>query len=124
MALEIVEQAARTDVGRQRSANEDAFVASPPFFAVADGMGGANAGEVASRVAADTFGSGRTDDASPERRLVGIAREANRRIYELAASDESRRGMGTTLTAAMVSGEEVSLGHVGDSRAYRLREGR
>src|SRR5919204_5220071 len=101
MALEILEQAARTDVGRQRSANEDAFVASPPFFAVADGMGGANAGEVASQVATDAFTAGTDEEASPERRLEQIAREANRRIYELAARDESRRGMGTTLTAAM-----------------------
>src|SRR4029453_19193690 len=58
-----------------------------------------------------------------ERLLEAIARSANKRIYELAARDESRRGMGTTLTAAMVSGSEVSLGHVGDSRAYRLRDG-
>src|SRR5919198_185693 len=51
-----------------------------------------------------------------------IARAANKRIYDLAAADESRRGMGTTLTAAMVVGGEVSIGHVGDSRAYRLRD--
>ena len=56
MALRIVEQAGRTDVGRQRSANEDALVLSPPFFAVADGMGGARAGEVASSLAAGVFG--------------------------------------------------------------------
>jgi serine/threonine protein phosphatase PrpC len=123
MALTIVEQAARTDVGRQRSANEDSFVASPPFFAVADGMGGANAGEVASRLAAEAFGTGAGEDAPPERQLERIAREANRRIYELAARDAARRGMGTTLTAAMVSDSEVSIGHVGDSRAYRLRDG-
>src|SRR4029453_12212215 len=59
-----------------------------------------------------------------ERLLEAIARSANKRIYELAAADESRRGMGTTLTAAMVVGDEVSLGHVGDSRAYRLRDGK
>ena len=123
MALRVVEQAGRTDVGRQRNANEDALVVRPPFFAVADGMGGAKAGEVASAIAAEAFeGAGRSGEA-PEAQLTGIAREANRRIYELAATDESHRGMGTTLTAAMVHGEEVSLGHVGDSRAYRLRDG-
>jgi len=123
VALRVVEQAGRTDVGRQRNANEDALVVRPPFFAVADGMGGAKAGEVASAIAAEAFeGAGRSGEA-PEAQLTGIAREANRRIYELAATDESHRGMGTTLTAAMVHGEEVSLGHVGDSRAYRLRDG-
>jgi PPM family protein phosphatase len=123
VALRIIEQAGRTDRGRQRSANEDALVLQPPYFGVADGMGGAKAGEVASKVAADAFGETREADAPPERLLEGIARAANRRIYELATRDESRRGMGTTFTAAMVSEGGVSLGHVGDSRAYRLRDG-
>ena len=124
MAIRIAEQAGRTDVGRQRSANEDTLVLSPPFFGVADGMGGARAGEVASALAAGVFDEvGPTDDP-PEAELTGILKEANRRIYELAASDESHRGMGTTLTAAKVVGDEVSLGHVGDSRAYLLRDGR
>ena len=123
MALRIVEQAGTTDVGRQRETNEDALVLSPPFFAVADGMGGARAGEVASGLATEAFDGGRDPEAPPERQLTEIAREANRRIYELANRDESRRGMGTTLTAALVSGQEVSIGHVGDSRAYRLRDG-
>ncbi len=123
MALRIAEQAGRSDVGRQRSANEDSLVLRPPFFAVADGMGGAKAGEVASAIAAGAF-----DDAAPageqaEAQLTRLLREANRRIYELAVSDESRRGMGTTLTAARVDDDEISLGHVGDSRAYRLRDG-
>jgi protein phosphatase len=122
MALLIVEHIGRTDVGRQRSANEDAFVVAPPFFAVADGMGGAKAGEVASQLAADAFsGEGESGEA-PEEQLSRILREANRRIYELAATDESRRGMGTTLTAAKVHDSEVSLGHVGDSRAYLMRD--
>ena len=68
---------------------------------------------------------GRAHRTSPPRPSSrGILKEANRRIYELAASDESHRGMGTTLTAAKVVGDEVSLGHVGDSRAYLLRDGR
>ena len=123
MTLRIVEHAGRTDVGRQRSANEDDFVLAPPFFAVADGMGGAKAGEVASSMATDVFEGERDSDEPAEAQLARILREANRRIYDLAVADESHRGMGTTLTAAKVTGDEISLGHVGDSRAYRMREG-
>jgi len=123
VTLQIVEHVGRTDVGRQRSVNEDSLVLAPPFFAVADGMGGAKAGEVASAMAAETF-EGEADSGEPaEAQLTRILREANRRIYELAVSDDSHRGMGTTVTAAKVTGDEVSLGHVGDSRAYRLRDG-
>jgi PPM family protein phosphatase len=123
VALRIVDHAGRTDVGRQRSANEDTFLVEPPFFAVADGMGGAKAGEVASAMAAHAFEGERDSDEAAETQLVRILREANRRIYDLAVSDESHRGMGTTLTAAKVVDDEVSLGHVGDSRAYRMRDG-
>jgi PPM family protein phosphatase len=123
IALRIVEHAGRTDVGRQRSANEDDFVLAPPFFAVADGMGGAKAGEVASAMATEVF-EGESDSAEPaEAQLARILREANRRIYDLAVADEAHRGMGTTLTAAKITGDEISLGHVGDSRAYRMRDG-
>jgi protein phosphatase len=123
MALHIVEQAGRTDVGRQRTANEDSLVVRPPLFAVADGMGGAKAGEVASAVAVEAVEDARESSEPPEAQLAGIVRDANRRIYELAAGDESRRGMGTTLTIAKLHGDEVSVAHVGDSRAYRLRGG-
>jgi PPM family protein phosphatase len=123
MALRIVEHAGRTDVGRQRSANEDDFVLAPPFFAVADGMGGAKAGEVASAMATEGFEDERDSGEPAEVQLARILREANRRIYDLAVSDESHRGMGTTLTAAKVTGDEISIGHVGDSRAYRMRDG-
>ena len=123
MALGIVEQVGRTDVGRQRSANEDSLVLQPPFFAVADGMGGARAGEVASAIAAEAFEGATAAGEAAEAQLARILREANRRIYDLAVTDESRRGMGTTLTAAKVHDGEVSLGHVGDSRAYRMRDG-
>jgi protein phosphatase len=123
MSLQIVEQAGRSDVGRQRSANEDALVLAPPFFAVADGMGGAKAGEVASALAAGAFDGERDGGEAAEAQLTRIAREANRRIYEMAVADEAVRGMGTTLTAAKVGADEVSLGHVGDSRAYLLRDG-
>jgi len=123
MALRVVEQAGLTDVGRQREANEDNLVLAAPVFAVADGMGGARAGEVASRIAAETFRDPRDPSLTPERQLERVAQEANRRIYELALRDQSRRGMGTTLTATLVDGDAVSVGHVGDSRAYRLRAG-
>jgi protein phosphatase len=121
--LTVIEQAYKTDTGRQRHANEDSYFAKPPVFAVADGMGGAQAGEVASRIAAGAFEHGVDDDAPPEGQLKEIAQEANREIHELAQKDSSRAGMGTTLTAALVQGDEVALGHVGDSRAYVLREG-
>jgi len=121
MALRVVEQAGLTDVGRQREANEDNLVLASPVFAVADGMGGARAGEVASRIAAETFRDARDSKQTPERQLEHVVQEANRRIYELALRDRSRRGMGTTLTATLVDGDAVSIGHVGDSRAYRLR---
>jgi PPM family protein phosphatase len=123
VALRIIEQAGRTDVGRQRSANEDSLVVSPPLFAVADGMGGAKAGEVASAVAVEAVEGAKESSEPAEAQLASIVRDANRRIYDLAVADESRRGMGTTLTLAKLHDEEVSLAHVGDSRAYRLRDG-
>jgi protein phosphatase len=123
MALRVAEQAGLTDVGRQREANEDNLVVAAPVFAVADGMGGARAGEVASQIAAEAFDDPRDPAQTPEQQLERVAREANRRIYDLALRDQSRRGMGTTLTATLVDCDAVSIGHVGDSRAYRLRDG-
>jgi PPM family protein phosphatase len=121
--LRIVEQAWRSDVGRQRDVNEDDLVVRPPFFAVADGMGGAKAGEVASEIATRAFDGEAASGEPAEAQLTRILRRANQRIYELAIKDESRRGMGTTLTAAKVHGDEITLAHVGDSRAYVLRRG-
>ncbi len=121
MGLRVVEQAGLTDVGRQREANEDSLVLAPPVFAVADGMGGARAGEVASRIAAEAFDDPRDPAATPEQQLAWVAKQANRRIYDRAQRDESHRGMGTTLTSTLVADDCVSVGHVGDSRAYRLR---
>jgi protein phosphatase len=123
MTLVVAEEAYRTDTGRQRQANEDSYFARPPVFAVADGMGGAQAGEVASRIAAGAFEDGLDTDAAAEQQLEGIAREANREIHDLAQRDSSRAGMGTTLTAALVHDDDVALGHVGDSRAYVFRGG-
>src|ERR687887_1802734 len=122
MSLAIVEQASLTDVGRQRQTNEDSYLERAPLFAVADGMGGARAGEVASRIAVEEFDQPRDGASSPEEQLASIARAANRKIYDLARSDESHAGMGTTLTAVMVGENDVSIGHVGDSRAYRFRD--
>jgi PPM family protein phosphatase len=121
--LRVVEEAHRTDAGRQRHANEDAYFARAPIFAVADGMGGAQAGEVASRIAAEAFGSVDDHADAPERRLTSVVRSANEKIHELAERDASRSGMGTTLTAALIGEDEVSFAHVGDSRAYVFREG-
>jgi protein phosphatase len=121
--LKVVEQAFRTDTGRQRDANEDTYFASSPIFAVADGMGGAQAGEVASRLAAESFEAIERGSESPEAYLRAIAKTANARIHRLAESDSTRSGMGTTLTAALVEDEEVGIAHVGDSRAYLLRDG-
>jgi len=122
--LRVAEEAHKTDTGRQRQANEDSYYAKAPLFAVADGMGGAQAGEVASRIAAGAFERGpRNEAASAEGRLEEIAQQANRRIHQLAQEDSSRAGMGTTLTAALVEDDEVAFGHVGDSRAYLLRGG-
>jgi protein phosphatase len=120
--LRIVEEAARTDTGRQRHANEDSYYAQSPIYVVADGMGGAQAGEVASRIAADAFDED-MGDGNPEEQLAARAREANRRIFDLAREDASRSGMGTTLTGALLSSDEVSIVHVGDSRAYLFRDG-
>ncbi len=123
--LRVDDQAFRTDTGRQRSENEDSLFVRAPIFVVADGMGGAQAGEVASKTAADAFDVD-LPDGPPEQVLRETILSANRSIHELARNDPSRAGMGTTLTAAIVSAEreEVAIGHVGDSRAYRLRGGR
>ncbi len=121
--LRIVEQAHRSDTGRQRNANEDSYFARAPVFAVADGMGGAQAGEVASRLAAESFEEVARGEESPEAYLRAIAKTANARIHRLAESDSSRSGMGTTLTAALVEDDEVGFAHVGDSRAYLFRDG-
>jgi protein phosphatase len=123
--LRIDDQAFRTDTGRQRNANEDSFFVRAPIFVVADGMGGAQAGEVASKAAADAFDVD-LPEGPPEQVLRETILAANRTIHELARADPARAGMGTTLTAAIVDavGEEVAIGHVGDSRAYRLRAGK
>jgi serine/threonine protein phosphatase PrpC len=113
-----------SDTGRKRRRNEDSYVVAPPLFAVADGMGGAQAGEVASKLAAAALEETDPGSLSGPERLVSLIQEANRRVYERAATDPSTSGMGTTMTVALVENGGVTIGHVGDSRAYLVREGR
>ena len=112
-----------TDTGRKRRHNEDSFVVAPPLFAVADGMGGANAGEVASGLAVETLREGSDPSADGERFVVSLVQEANRRVYQRQTDDEAASGMGTTMTVALVEDGTVRFGHVGDSRAYLFRDG-
>jgi serine/threonine protein phosphatase PrpC len=122
--LRVAEHFERTDTGRQRRGNEDAYFARSPLFAVADGVGGAQAGEVASQIAVEVLSQGVPEGGgSIEERLRARVEEANSRIAELAQADERRAGMSTTLTLAYVGEDEVSVVHVGDSRLYRLRDG-
>jgi len=122
--LRVAEQYTGTDTGRQRRANEDALLARAPLFVVADGMGGAQAGEVASQIAVEAFQPGISGSGEPERELAELARAANERIHELSHSNAEQAGMGTTLTAVYVGEQEVAIAHVGDSRAYCLRDGK
>jgi len=106
--------------GRKRRRNEDSWVCDPPIFAVADGMGGAKGGEIASRLAASALGSAAA--GSGAERVVSLVQEANRRVYERSAEDATASGMGTTITLALVEDDTVTFGHVGDSRAYLIRD--
>jgi protein phosphatase len=122
--IRVAQHSERTDTGRQRQANEDSYLARSPLFVVADGMGGAQAGEVASMTAVQAFEAGLPDGLLEDalQNSIGLA---NRTIHDRAQSDAALAGMGTTITAASVDSEreEVVIGHVGDSRAYRLRDG-
>lgn len=122
--MRIGRTAALSDTGRRRFNNEDSYVCRPPLFAIADGVGGAQAGEVASRLAAAALGE-RHSGSQGEDVLVELIGEANRRIYERSASDPEAAGMGTTVTALLVdeAAGTIALGHVGDSRAYVFRGG-
>jgi protein phosphatase len=113
-----------TDPGRRRLRNEDAFICEPPLFAVADGMGGARAGEIAAGLAAAALEEAGSETRGEEG-VVALITEANRRIWERALNDPKTAGMGTTVTAALVDAASgtVGIGHVGDSRAYLLRGG-
>jgi serine/threonine protein phosphatase PrpC len=120
--LIVSEQWHASDRGRQRQGNEDNFFVRSPLFVVADGMGGAQAGEVASQMAVDSFDQG-LPDGTPAEGLTQVVEAANRAIHERSQADAQRAGMGTTVTAAYVGEGEVTIAHVGDSRAYLLRDG-
>jgi PPM family protein phosphatase len=117
--------AAATDPGRRRRHNEDSYVCEPPLFAVADGIGGAQAGEIASGLAAAVLRDDSGDGAGDGRQRVdGLIQEANRRVYDRQTQDAAVSGMGTTMTVAFFDGNGVWIGHVGDSRAYLVRDGK
>jgi PPM family protein phosphatase len=114
----VVRHAALTDIGLHRSGNEDAFVDELPLVAVADGMGGAQAGEIASHLALDTLAAALDDGAA----LADAAQAANEAVYRESRTDRARSGMGTTLTAALLADERLVFAHVGDSRLYLWRD--
>lgn len=131
-----VEVAGHTDKGRVRSGNEDAFAVEPPTSArarargtlllVADGMGGHAAGEVASKLAVDTIPDAyyRARRVPIQDAIIDAITRANSAIYESAESDPSRAGMGCTIVAVVIEGDVFTIGHVGDSRGYLIRNGR
>jgi protein phosphatase len=124
MKVDVGRSAGLSDTGRKRRQNEDAFVCEPPLFAIADGMGGAQAGEVASRIAAAVFEEGAAA-VQGEDGVATVVRAANARIFERAVHDPAVAGMGTTATVAVVdaAAATVTIAHVGDSRAYLYRLG-
>ncbi len=138
-----VQHAGFSDVGQQREINEDSFCAMPQFglYVVADGMGGHKAGDVASQMATESISQFFTDTEGEdstwpfhfdpqcsyeENRLLASVKLANRRIYEASLDNLDVQGMGTTVVSCVfaASGETVYIGHVGDSRCYRLRQGK
>lgn len=115
---------AKSDVGRVRKANEDAMLVDAPLFVVADGMGGHLAGDVASATAIETIKRSAEDQPPKEpSHLESYVRAANRAIWEKALEDSQLQGMGTTCTLLFLDGDTAHLAHVGDSRAYLLRDG-
>ena len=122
--LRVAEYFQHSDTGRARPVNEDAVFARPPLFAVADGMGGAQAGEVASSAAVAEIGEGLPEDGgSVEIRLAKLVANANERVHGLSQADAEKAGMGTTLTVVYLGEDDLAVAHVGDSRLYHLRAG-
>lgn len=119
---EFISWGARSDVGLVRGHNEDSFLLRAPLFMVSDGMGGHAAGEVASSIAVETVGEqapGTADDV-----LLGAAVEsANMSVIEASEQGIGKPGMGCTATAVLIEGNRMAVAHVGDSRAYVLRQG-
>jgi protein phosphatase len=124
MTLSIVDSAGVTQTGNVRRSNEDSYLMRSPLFMVADGMGGAQAGEIASRMCAEAFAEADLLRGAPADILRETIRAANRHILERSRSDPEAAGMGTTVTAAfMDDAGTIAFAHVGDSRAYLLRDG-
>jgi protein phosphatase len=137
----MIEAYGRTDVGRRRKINEDSFLVSPEtsLFAVCDGMGGHNAGEVASRMAIETISAFIQRSAVEKEitwpwgldanlsfdanRLKTAIRLANARVFQAADNREELAGMGTTVVSALITGDVMTLGSAGDSRCYLVRDG-
>ena len=121
-ANEFISWGARSDVGLVRGHNEDSFLLRTPLFVVSDGMGGHAAGEVASSIAVETVGErapGTADDV-----LLGAAVEAaNMAVIEAAEQGIGKPGMGCTVTSVLIEKNKMAVAHVGDSRAYVLRQG-
>ena len=124
MTLGIADSAGVTQTGNVRRSNEDSYLMRSPLFMVADGMGGAQAGEIASRMCAEAFAQADLIGPSATDVLSATIRVANSRILERSRSDPDAAGMGTTVTAAfMDDAGTIAFAHVGDSRAYLLRDG-
>jgi len=115
-----IEVGSATDIGRVRERNEDSVLVDPPLYVVADGMGGHRGGQVASQVALETMERLATEGPGS---LANHVRRANSAIWDRSVEDERLSGMGTTLTAARIDGSSALIAHVGDSRAYLLRDG-
>ncbi|GAA1573791.1 MULTISPECIES: PP2C family protein-serine/threonine phosphatase [Kribbella] len=121
-----LDYATLSDVGRVRRNNEDSAYAGPHLLLLADGMGGAAAGEVASAAAVQVIRRLDTAEIGGEdmiEALAGAVHRANERLSELVEEDPEREGMGSTVTALMFDGRQLGLAHLGDSRAYRMRDG-
>ncbi len=115
----VARHGALSDIGLHRKTNEDTYVVEPPLYAVCDGMGGANAGEVASGLAAETLAA-EVAEGTP---LLAAAEAANAAVFQRAHDNIEQTGMGTTLTALVLDGDTARFAHIGDSRAYLLRDG-
>lgn len=115
-----IEVGSATDIGRVRERNEDSILVEPPLYVVADGMGGHRGGDVASQVAVETMEQLEGNDRGS---LADHVRGANHAVWERSNEDQRLSGMGTTLTAVRFDGDAVALAHVGDSRAYLMRDG-
>ena len=115
----VARHGALSDIGLHRKTNEDTYVVEPPLYAVCDGMGGANAGEVASGLAAETLAA----EVAKGTPILAAAEAANAAVYQRAHDNIEQTGMGTTLTAFVLDGATARFAHIGDSRAYLLRDG-